>query len=202
MLFSEKKMMIPKGLGLTPVPLVLNMEEITYAESRLPDIRVTTPDNAAELLGVFNTAASTVTKYMAWVQYELLMARQSYDKRKAIVILDEMPTKAEELKSKGVKMNEDVREALLAQDSECFTFRDRMDCLEAVLNYLDGKRQSFVRGYSAVKSVAETKRFTASFPQTSTGSLMSESNSVIVVPNAPLEKRAHATEFDLSFGEE
>jgi hypothetical protein len=163
------KIALPKGDPASASPLVLEMDEIYSAERRLSDVRTANPENAVEFMGAMNVAANLASKYMAWIQYELLMAQKHYDKRKAHVILVKMPEEAEKLKERGIKVNEDIREALLTQDDECFKLRDRIDCLTAYYTIIEGKLKSFVRAFNAAKSVSDNRRASATAPIVSVG---------------------------------
>lgn len=162
----QNKLLVPRGDLANQNPLVLDMSKIYSAENRLEDVKSCTPDTSSEFMGDLNVASNETSKYMAWVQYELLMAKKNYDRRKAVLILDFFP---DFVKEKGVKPNEDLREAFIINDSEAYQLRDRIDCLTAALYLLENKLKCFVRGFNAAKSVAESRRFSAVAPITSPG---------------------------------
>lgn len=188
----KDQLLLPKGTLTDKSPLVVDMKYIHMMETRLEDVKVASPDNAAELMGSFNMAANTAMKALANIQYELLMAKQGFDKRKAILILEELPKKAQELKESGVKTNEDVREALITLDKEAFMFRDRIDCLTAAMALIEAKIKSFVRAYNVAKTISETRKLNATSLPMNTGSLISNEHN----------KKIYGEEFDLSFGSE
>lgn len=184
MLELKGKLIVPRGIiSESALPMTLNMEQIYSVEARLGDIRVANSENYVELMGTFNEAAHTTMKYIANVEFELLMAKQQYDRRKAILILDIIP---EELKKREMKSSEDVRNSFLTLDEECARYKDRIDCLTAAISLLDGKVKSFVRAFNAAKSVAEIKR-------NSYTSLSTSGN---------ISNREVSAELDFSFGEE
>ena len=162
------KLHLPKGDGISSA-LILDLEPIYYAESRLHDIKTVTPMTAPELMGTFNEAANTVATYRAKLQYEMLVAKQNFDRRKAIVVLDEMPELLKQLAERGMKSNEDVREAIITKDAECFKFRDRFEYLQATDTLLESKIKTFVRAYNAAKNVAESRSYMAAAPRLSYG---------------------------------
>lgn len=166
MLLSETSMMLPRGSLEDNTPLILRLEAINKAEKRLGDVRLVNPETAGEMMGSMNLAANDTAKYMAYIQYELLMAKKNFDKRKAILILDEFP---EYLKKNNIKPNEDVREAFIIKDDIAFQLRDRIDCLTAALYGFENKMKSFVRAFNASKTIAESRRSMASAPIMSPG---------------------------------
>lgn len=166
MLLADKKMLLPKGDLSETSPLVLAMENIYQAEGRLKDVMTCTPEKSSEMMGAMNIAANETAKYMAWIQYELLMAKKHFDKRKAILILDNFP---DWLKKNGLKSNEEMREAFIIKDEEAFQLRDRIDCLTAALYLLENKLKSFVRAFNAARSVADSRRGSAVAPLMSPG---------------------------------
>jgi len=166
MMVSSTMMLLPKGDLNEKSPLALDLDHVFKAERRLEDVKTCNPDNVSELMGEMNVAANESAKYMSWIQYELLMAKKNYDKRKAILILDYLP---DFLKDKGLKPNEDVREAFITKDDTAFQLRDRIDCLTAAFYMLENKLKSFVRAFNAAKSVADSRRGQATAPITRPG---------------------------------
>lgn len=158
---SETLLLVPRGsLGLEP--LRLDMAAIYQAEGRLRDVAYATPATAPELQATFNVAANEVGKYMAWVKYEQLRGKKEFGKAKSRVVIDEMPSKAKELKDSGVKPNEDFRDALVARDQQCSDIQERLDAMEAVYALLEGKFWSFVRAFNAAGGNSNTKGATPS----------------------------------------
>jgi hypothetical protein len=188
----KDQLLLPRGTITEMTPLVVDMKYIHMMEQRLEDIKIATPDNAGELMGSFNMAANTAMKALASIQYELLMAKQGFDRRKAIVILEVLPEKMQELKENGIKPNEDIREALVTLDKEAFTYRDRIDCLTAAMSLIESKIKSFVRAYNVAKTISETRRHNATSLPMNTASLISNE----------VSKKIYGEEIDLSFGSE
>lgn len=165
----QGKLILPRGALKSPSPLEVDLTSVRNAEIRLPELRSMTFGSAVDLMGVMNEAASDAMVALAKIQYELLIARQNYDRRRAVVLIDEMPDHAKKLQEKGMKMNEDLREAFIVRDDECFNLRDRIDCLTAAGALIEGKVKTFVRAFNAAKTVAEFKRSNALAPMTSPG---------------------------------
>jgi hypothetical protein len=107
------------------------------------------------MMGTFNVAANILTKYIAWVDYEILQAQKFLSISKAAVILDKAH---EELKKyPGHKNNEDFRTALIARDAECQERLDKLNGLIAIRALLDGKVKSFVRAYYTAQTALEKR---------------------------------------------
>ena len=163
---GDRTLLVPRGtLGLDP--LRLEMSGIYNAEGRLRDVALVTPATAPELQATFNVAANEVGKYLAWVRYEKLRAEKSLGIEKARVTIDEMPAQAVKMKEAGMKMNEDLRDALFARDTKCSDITERINAMEAVIALLEGKFWSFIRafnsagGNAATKDAAPVSRFNA-----------------------------------------
>jgi len=138
-------------------PLSLDMSRIYQAERRLHDLAIVTPGNAPEFMGEMNASAHITMNHVSEITRELIFARQALDRRKAVVILEVLPEKLISLKDRGIKANEDIREAILATDNEYMGLRDRVECLEAASIHLDNKVKSFVRAFNAARSIMERK---------------------------------------------
>ena len=151
-----KTLAVPRGMPNTP-PLKLEMDEVYRAEARLHEVSIVSPLTAPELMGYFNTACNLTTKYISWIEYEILVAQKHYELAKATVILDIMPDEVKRFKDSGMKANEDFRNALIARDMECSNALDRLNQLIAVKSLLDNKARSFIRAYNASRSIWERR---------------------------------------------
>jgi hypothetical protein len=140
----------------------LDMTEIHRAESRLGEIAVMNPAATPELISYFNQACNQVSKYLAWLSYEILEANKTLDLAKAVVVCDKMPDEVQKLQAKGVKSNEDFRAALIARDPECQAAQDTLNILIAAQKLLDGKFWSFIRAYNSAMALWERKGVTPS----------------------------------------
>ena len=155
--------LVPRGIP-NLAPLTLDMTKVYIAESRIVETKAVGPATAPELKAVFNEANAIVSKYIAWVKYELNQAQTYIDLAKAEVILDKLPEKLREYKEKGIKDNADLREALVTQDTQ---YRDRKNAyyaLEAVKCLLEAKAKSFDRAYWDCKKDDKNSGGYQSFP--------------------------------------
>jgi hypothetical protein len=152
----SRTLTVPRGVAGKP-PLELEMSLIDDAESRLHEVRLSSSATSKDLEGLFNEAANMVTKYLAWVKYELLRAEKEHELNRATVILDKAPEEAKRLKDAGIKLNEDIREALIARDEDCQKSLDVLNSLKAVEALLLASSQTFIRAHYSARSVASAK---------------------------------------------
>lgn len=160
---EKKELMVPRG-NPGQLPLALDMTEVYLAERRLREVSVVNPQKAPELMGFFNDVCNTTTKYIAWIEYEILVAQKQFDLAKATVILEKSPEIYRPLKDTGIKYNEDFRDACVARDPECGKASEKVQFLVATRALLDAKARSFVRAYNAAKAVWERRNTVAASP--------------------------------------
>ena len=148
----------------------MNMSLIDEAERRLHEVRLVSAATRTELKGMFNEAANAAGKYKAWVEYEILKAEKQLKLDRATVILDKAPIEAAKMKEQGIKMNEDIREALIARDEECSHSLEVLNALQAVKAILDSHFWSFIRAINSVDEIAQNRSVTPT-PNFSSGSI-------------------------------
>ena len=154
-----KTLNIPRGKPGLP-QIQLDMTEIYRAENRLHEVSVANEGTATELVGYFNLVCNQTSKYMAWIDYEIVEAKKSFEKAKAVVVLDKMPEEIQKYKDAGIKSNEDFRAALIVRDPDCQARQEVVDQLEAVKKLLEGKFWSFMRAHNATRTVADRRHAT------------------------------------------
>lgn len=150
---------LPRGRAGLP-PLQIDMTEVYRGETRLSEVAAANDATALELTSYFNEVCNLTSKYLAWIEYEIVEAKKEFDRAKAVVVLDQMPEEAKKLKDAGIKSNEDFREALITRDPACNARQDVVDQLNAMKKLLEGKFWSFLRAYNTANSVAERRRAT------------------------------------------
>lgn len=156
-------LLVPRGIP-NLAPLKLEMKDVYDAENRLHEVSVVSPVTAPELMGYYNSACNLTTKYISWLDYEILMAEKYYQLAKATVILDKLPEEWAKRKSSGMKQNEDFRDALIARDSECEARKDALNCLIATRALLDAKAKTFIRAFSTCKATWERRFMSGAVP--------------------------------------
>ena len=153
----KREVVLPRGDKRLGENLVLDMYFLDYAESRLPEVRISNGTTSKELEALFNEAANLATKYLAWISYEMLHMEKTFSLDKAEVIIDKMPAEAARLKEAGIKMNEDYRDALIARDEKCSATLDKINTLKAYTAILEAATKSFVRAHYSARENAENK---------------------------------------------
>ena len=156
-------LIIPRG---TPnlARITLDLTDVYEGERRLVEVRAVNPLTAPELMGYFNEVCNTTTKYMAWIEYEILQAKKYVDLAKATVILERAPAAFTHLKDSGIKYNEDFRDAVVTQDQDYQKALDTLNQLTATKSLLESKSWSFIRAYNACKFVATSRGQIAASP--------------------------------------
>jgi hypothetical protein len=152
----------PTAPGLT-----LDMSILREAEARLQEVKMVSPVTAPELGAYFNEACTTGTKYMAWIEYEILQAEKAFDLAKAAVILDKAPEEFKKLKDTGIKFNEDFRNALMARDPDCQYALDVLNSMKAAKSLISGYADSFKRAHYSCKAISDRKNQSAASPNMS-----------------------------------
>jgi hypothetical protein len=147
---------VPRG---TPgkTPLELDMRTIYEAERRLPEIALVSNATKMELAALYNNAANEVGKYLGWIEYELLKAKKVHTANRSNVIMGVAIEEAKRLKELGIKMNEDIREALISKDEACSQSQDIVDSLLSVKVWLEEKKWSFIRSFNSISEQAQGK---------------------------------------------
>lgn len=149
-------LVLPRGKPGLP-PLQLDMQLVNTAEKRLKEVAFVNPTTCLELSSFFNEACNEVTKYEAWIEYEILEAEKSLNKIKAQIIVDKLPALAKDLKDSGQKPNEAWRDAIITLDCDYERALDIVNSLYAVKMLLRGKSESFKRAYFSAKDVSRGK---------------------------------------------
>lgn len=153
----EKRVLsVPRG---TPGknPLELDMSLLDEADRRLQEVRLVSHATKTELQGLYNQAANEAGKYMGWIEYEILKAKKEVTKARSNVIMGVAMEEAKKLKELGMKMNEDLREALISRDPVCDEATDRLNALEAVKVLLGEAKWSFIRAFNSISELAQQK---------------------------------------------
>lgn len=157
-LAAPRILRVPRGKRDKPA-LELDMSIIDEGERRLHEVRMVSSATSQDLSGLYNESANTTSKYLAWVAYEILNADKQHMLDRATVMLDKAPEEAIRLKETGIKMNEDLREALIARDADCQISLDIVNSLKAVQKLLEASYWTFIRAHNAAGEVAKKKDF-------------------------------------------
>lgn len=162
---SHQTLTVPSGRP-EKGPITLDMTMIYQAERRLPEVKISNQGTALELESFFNEAANISSKYLAWIEYEILQAEKQLDLDKATVLLEKAPEyfsqNREKFKELGIKFNEDFRQALISRDENCQKSLDTLNALQAAKSLIEAKVSTFVRAHYTARSVASQRMVTPS----------------------------------------
>lgn len=132
---SNSTVMVIPALGTSPA-LKLEMKNIKYAESRLQDAKTVNPFTYSDLECIFNESYRDLKKHLSSVGYALAQAKNDIENAKADVLLGKYK---EYIKEFPKEASADTRNAFLIRDVAYYTAKERIDQLEALETYLDGK---------------------------------------------------------------
>jgi len=111
---------------------------------------------APELLATFNIAYLDVKDVLLKLECLQIEASKDVNRRKAIVILDEVP---KILAAKGLSNSrspggsEDQRNAILDTDAEYLAANDRLSLIKAMIKLMEGKLKGVEMAYTSVKKI-------------------------------------------------
>lgn len=129
----------------------LPMIRIANLEKRQLEVQIVTHIKAPELLTALNEGWLETSKLALRIHQEIMNAEKLLSKRKAIILLDEMPRI---LKEKQIDtVNESIRKAIIDQDAQHNEIEDRLRRLEAIEALLKIKAKGFENAFTAVKKI-------------------------------------------------
>lgn len=140
-------------------PIILELQQTQEAMSRIGEISVINSASLPELLACFSKALVELNRALSVISLEIVKASHKVDKRKAILLLDEMPGI---LLAKNIKSSEDVRNAIFALDEQYSKLCEQKDVLEAVFENLKGKSKNLELALYSIKTITQyrvTPRF-------------------------------------------
>jgi len=149
MLFTGTELVCPAGRKDSG-PLIVDLGAILTAEARQAEIAFVTPQKAPELLREFNEAWRNLHKLTVQLAAEKLAAERQTANRRAVLLVDTVPSI---LKEKHLTSNDANRDAIITLDAEYQALLETEDQLTAIVAYLRGKLTSFENAFSAVKKI-------------------------------------------------
>lgn len=136
-------------------------------EQRLAEVAFVTPTKAPELLSHCNRCALDLENLIVTFEMEQQYAIREAERRKAEVLLDVIPKLLIEkglATSRNPLGSEDVRAAVLAQDTLYAEALERVDQIKAVAKLLRGKFDAFERAFIAVRTLVREQNFNFTNP--------------------------------------
>lgn len=170
---SKTLLILPRGKPSLP-DLQMDVKRIYEAEGRLREVAIVNPNTSQELSSFFNEVCNQTTKYVSWIEYEILQAQKNLDLIKAEIIVDRLPALAKELKETGQKPNEAWREAVIAKDSNYNNMLDILNALKAAKALLASKAKTFERAYFSAKDISKQKERVVATPKNAAVGELSE----------------------------
>lgn len=132
------------------------MDEVYRAEGRIKEVAYVNAHKAPELLAAFNIAYLDINDHLTKLELALNEAQKVANKRRSIVILDEVP---KILALKGLAStrspggSEDQRNAILDQDELYLTALERVQIVKAMQSLLEGKQKAIEMAFTSVKKI-------------------------------------------------
>lgn len=141
---------VPKD-GLTEYNIKLT--RVLTAEARGEEIACVTPAKAPELLMTFNRAYLDASEAHSRLKYEETRAETAVALIRSTILLEKIPKILEE---KKLSSSADVRQAIIDADPEFREAQERLDLIQAMIEYVKGKAKFLENCYTAVKKIMDT----------------------------------------------
>jgi hypothetical protein len=171
---ANEALVFPSGNGADE-PVVLDLRKVFKAEARLIELHHVTRVKAGELLHCFIEAWHDARQGQARARKQLVVAKRKLKEIKAEVVLDRA---IDILKAKGListrspSGSEDLRESVVTRDPSYQRASERMEQIEAAVEFMEIKAEVFKMAYFAVNKLVDPMDRTAS--NTSGGSGVDE----------------------------
>ncbi len=136
--------------------VLIPMKKINWTLSRQMEVATVNVHKAPELLATMNVAWLDLKSNINTLEMVLCEVQREADRRKSIVILDEVP---KILAAKGLASprspsgSADQRDAILALDPEYDQLKNHVAMIEAVQEELEDKLEAVTRTYESVKKI-------------------------------------------------
>ena len=144
---------VPRG---EKTSISINLSRVLIAEQRGEEVSAVTPHKAPELLATFNRAYLDASEIFSRLKLEQARGEDAVAKAKALVLIDKLPGL---LKEKGLSSSADIREALVESDTDYQKAKERLDMINAMVEYIKGKMRFLENAYTAVKKIMDTENW-------------------------------------------
>jgi hypothetical protein len=131
---------VPEFSGLSE-EIRLDMTYIYQAEHRLVEAKTVNPSTYSELSYCFNEAYRNCKKHLSTLGYQKVRTERQLERERARIVLDVIPEKLKEV-GKGSN-NADFRNAIIVQDVEHTKCQERVDMLNALIVFMEGRIKVF-----------------------------------------------------------
>lgn len=145
----------PTALVVIPAVAEIQMLELDFTElytsmGRVEEIAGLTPMKASELMKTFVKGYSIAIRYTNMVELQKNKVSQALERRKAILLVDEI---GPILASKRLKDTQINREAIISLDEKAAQLDDALQQLVALEKLLKGHQKVLEMGYTGVKKI-------------------------------------------------
>lgn len=133
---GEDMALVIPAFGKSP-ELSLDLSKTREAERRLIEAKTVNPLTYSDLEHCFNESYRELKRHVAAIGYQIAMTNKAIEEAKATVLLDKYP---EFMKDRPKSAdNADMRKAFLARDEEYSMALDRLNMLNAMESFVDGR---------------------------------------------------------------
>lgn len=136
MSFKDVQSLVIPAFGLSP-EILLDFSNIRTADERAIEAKMVNPASYSDLEHCFNTCFNDLKNHVGLVGFQLTLAKNLLAKAKSTYLLDKYP---EFMANKPRSYDSpDIRMACLMRDEDYLAALDRINMLEAITAFLEGK---------------------------------------------------------------
>lgn len=158
---NPNTIIVPSTLKGIPGP-TLDLRVVNIAEARIPEVAIVTPEKAPELLAAFNVAYLEASRMAIQLEEELLRAKQTVERVKALIILDRAPkilTERGLSTGKNPAGSADLRQAVIDSDPEYQQAVDIVNAIDCYMALMKNKAKGIEMAYTSVKRILGENAF-------------------------------------------
>lgn len=169
-MIKDNQLSIPNPKANGSLRISYDLTNVLAAETRLHEIAIVTPTKGPEMLMLFSLGLRDLSGYVSDLQYQSSVASKKKRERRAVVVVDIIPTK---LAEKKLSNNDTNREAVIELDPEYSVWCDVEAEIEAAYTYVREKFRNMESHLNAVKRALDV---TGQFYQYNNNSNLIQSN--------------------------
>lgn len=155
-MFTDQILSIPNPKNVGELRLKYDLKNVFTADVRVAEIAFITPTKGPELLTLFCVAIRDLAGYLADLQYQSTIAAKKKRERRAVVVVDIIPTK---LAEKKLSNNDTNREAVVELDPEYSVLADIEAEIDAAYTYIREKFRTMESHLNAAKRALDATSF-------------------------------------------
>ena len=136
--------------------LQLTFTSTYLAEERYSELPILSKEKTPEFLSCMVSGISELSRYLALVERELALLGYLSERRKAALLLDEVPAKLEERK---MRSSEDMRQAIMTLDDKVSELELKTIDLEYIKNDCRARLKTCEAIYFSAQKMLDVKTF-------------------------------------------